>query len=150
MDEYKRIQKEHQRLIVPIKIISFSFCLLFLSQDIVLSLKHYFSNPFMVVNKLIDATIIETPTLGICIGYQMNMSKFKAKHPELYEQLEPYYQTDYSWFRETLFSVLPIQEHLDMAISLDEIGRCDVLLPNNSFAPCSALSPVKISVSPYR
>lgn len=150
MDEYKRIQKEHRRLIVPIKIISFSFCLLFLSQDIVLSLKHYFSNPFVVITKLIDATNIETPTLGICIAYQMNMTKFKVKHPTLYEQLLPYYHSDYSMFRETLFSLLPIQEQLDLAISLDEIGRCDVLLPNNTFATCRSLSPVKISVSPYR
>ena len=149
MDEYKRIQKEHKRLIVPIKIISFSICLLFLSQDIAQSLKFYFSNPFMVITKLIEANLIETPTLGICIGYQANMSKLAERHPSLYKQLSTYRRGS-SMFRETLFNALPIQEHLDMAISLDDIGRCDVLLPNGSFAPCSRLSPVQISVSPFR
>lgn len=104
----------------------------------------------MVITKLIDAALIETPTLGICIAYQMNMTKFQKQHPSLYKQIMPYYDNDYGMFRETLFNALPIQAFLNMAISLDDIGRCDVLLPNGSFAPCSKLSPVQISVSPYR
>ena len=50
MDEYNQIQKEYKRLIMPIKIISFSFCLMILSQDITLSIRHFYSNPFTVVS----------------------------------------------------------------------------------------------------